>query len=520
MIIEKGFKAVKIIKGLKALNKTDNKAEAAKYIEELFSDEKGLFFKIGQYMGANPNAVKEIKKLSSRVKSHDNLDELKLKIQHYFKKDWDEIFLSIDSTSFSASLAEVYPATLLDGTKVAIKTQTLGIKEEVKGQLKLLGFMPTASKFSPIAKWGFDVKGYIDMIYSTLDDELDYIKEVNKQLKFQLNNSSRPEIITSKIYEEYSFDTIYLQSYLEGEHIGIIKKTWSKEDRRDVAKKLLKSFLETLFIDGHIQADTNHGNFLFSKNNIKEADTKVIYLDFGNFSSINEIFRKNLYNLVHSTIYQSEIDPIGYMIGMGLDGDKIMQIHSALPVLCNAILKPFISQYAFDMKNWDLKHDVDMILGENKWWFRSAGSVEFFTVLKSFLGFKNFLELLDVNISWQECFMNLDFSKKEEWIEYTPVVDVKTKYNFKSISKNLYIQIKKNDKIVVDLQFPIATLVDLESYVEDDVKLKLAESGINLKDLITKSLSSGCRPGDIFKLEVDEMDDTLAIEKEYHIWLN
>ena len=73
-MLKEGLKALKLIKGLKDLSseKEDHKKKvAANFINNMLDNEKGLFLKIGQFLGSRPEAMEEFKSLTkSKVRNH------------------------------------------------------------------------------------------------------------------------------------------------------------------------------------------------------------------------------------------------------------------------------------------------------------------------------------------------------------------------------------------------------------------------------------------------------------------
>ncbi|MBT3586583.1 MAG: hypothetical protein HN509_16865 [Halobacteriovoraceae bacterium] len=512
-MLKAGVKAFQMARGLKKLKKCGNERGevlAAKYLTQILENERGLFFKLAQYMGTNPSSSEQLKELSQRSSDTVDLDQVKNKIEESYHKKWDELFLSIDKKAFCASLGQVHRAVLLDGSEVAIKLQYPGIREEIEQQLKLFKLLPLANNLGPLKKWGIPIDEYRQMIRDVFDQELDYLSEIKNQLAFKENNKDYPWVVTSDILPQYKSSTIYLQSYLKGDNISQVAAKWSDTEKRLLGKRLLESFLINFFYHGFIQGDSNHGNFLFNR---QEDSVEICFLDFGNCATFSEKFRFALLKLIEITAQETDEDPLPYLIEMGFDPKKLTHIHCSLPLLCKSLLAPFLAPYAYKISEWQLEKEIELILGETKWWFRSSGSTEFFALIKAFLGVKNLIQKLEVPIFWSGILKQVAAPLSDSLKDYAVTSYSKESYTFNSIAKKLRISVTKEGIEKVNLTFPIATLLDLEDYIENDIAEQLEKRQISLKSLVQDSLQKGCLPGSIFDLKEE------TPSKRYHVWL-
>ena len=97
------------------------------------------------------------------------------------------------------------------------------------------------------------------------------------------------------------------------------------------------------------------------------------------------------------------------LVQVGFAREKLTPIKPQLSELLNIIFEPFLESRPYDLSQWRIKERVDQVLGEKKWWFRSAGNTDFFEIMKSFFGVVNLLEILEAKISWHEVMEAIDF---------------------------------------------------------------------------------------------------------------
>ena len=102
---------------------------------------QGLFIKYGQLISMLSFAIpeefrEELEALQDRVPQRP-IDSIVKRIEADLGKPLDQIFSNFNTTAMAAaSLAQVHEATLLNGERVAVKVQHIGIEKEVKSDLK------------------------------------------------------------------------------------------------------------------------------------------------------------------------------------------------------------------------------------------------------------------------------------------------------------------------------------------------------------------------------------------------
>ena len=73
--------------------------------------------------------------------------------------------------------------------------------------------------------------------------------------------------------------------------------------------------------------------------------------------------------------------------------------------------------------------------------------------------------------------------------------------SFQSAAKEIEIKVKENRKTKVNLKIPIRAIYDLENLMEEDLKKKLADKGVDYKKVIADYLRSSGEPQNLFFLE-------------------
>ena len=101
------------------------------------------FIKFGQILADRPDLISEnlrieLKKLQSSARPFDDEEAISI-IETELGNDVDNVFSYIDRKHIaSASIAQVFRATLVNGEKVILKVQRPGIKRKIELDLKLM----------------------------------------------------------------------------------------------------------------------------------------------------------------------------------------------------------------------------------------------------------------------------------------------------------------------------------------------------------------------------------------------
>ncbi|MFZ8933310.1 MAG: AarF/UbiB family protein [Bacteriovoracaceae bacterium] len=501
-MFKEGLSLLRLTKRFKQFIDSDNeesKKTAAHFINNLLDNEKGIYLKIGQVLGSKSGALDEFRVLTQSRQTAIELDVIVPYLEDIYRVEIATIFSEIDESIYPASIGQVHKGKLITGENVAIKIQYPHMKEKIKSQLKVLKLIPLVENVSPTKKWGVDLDSYYKMIEKTLEEELDYKKEIKNQKQYAQLNKDLTYLNISNIYEDISNDKVIVQSWEEGLFIHQIADLWSQKDRDLLGKNLLFIFFKNLLVDGFFQGDCNIGNYLFKKD--PNGEPIITILDFGNCATFESKKGLALCRIILDTIDEEDIDPIAALSLIGFDKEKLFHIKDTLPLLLQVIFEPFKASFKYDLTKWNIKNKVEIILGEYKWWFRSAGDTIFFQVIKSFFGTVNLLEIIGAKVSWKRTFMEVISEIKSEALRVNYPVTREDYTSFKTLAKNLNVIIKENGKEKVNIKMPASVILDLEEYLDSEVLEKLKNKGHNIHEIKKNILLTGGLPQIVFKLE-------------------
>jgi predicted unusual protein kinase regulating ubiquinone biosynthesis (AarF/ABC1/UbiB family) len=171
----------------------------------------------------------------------------------------------------AASIGQVHRATLPDGRAVAVKVQYPGVRAALEADLKNVeALVRTLTAAMPKT----DVRGLIDDIRATFEDELDYAHEAAVQQACAQRWSGQAGVVVPVVVPERCGARVLTTTWIDGAPFS--EACAASEALRDTWGQRLWDFTWTS-ITAHrwIHGDPHPGNFRFL------PDGRVAILDFG-----------------------------------------------------------------------------------------------------------------------------------------------------------------------------------------------------------------------------------------------
>lgn len=237
----------------------------ARQFRNLAADMGGVMIKLGQFISSRvdllpPEVLAELSTLQDEVPTID-FAIIRRRVEEELGP-LDQRFSEFDETPVAAaSLGQAHRARLPGGERVVVKVLRPGIHSLVATDLKALGVVAGwAMKFSFIARRA-NVPALLDEFSVVLWEELDYRQEAQNAARFHAIFESNSGIYIPQVYPDYSTERV-----LTLEDVSAIKITDFEAitaagiDRRDVARRLVNTYLEMVFIERFFHADPHPGN--------------------------------------------------------------------------------------------------------------------------------------------------------------------------------------------------------------------------------------------------------------------
>lgn len=219
------------------------------------------FIKAGQMMSVRPDvlppaALLELEKLQDSVEAFDTPTAV-LVIERELGGPLGQFFATISEEPVAAaSLAQVYVATLLDGTRVAIKVQRPDVLATVSKDLYVLRraaevFNGLVRRFAPQQRT--DYVALLNEWAIGFYTELDFKNEASNQnrLRRMLVDKKITSVVVPKVYDALCTRRILVSEWIDGKKLS----DCSVETIADVTPAAQEAFLTQLFEVGFFHAD-------------------------------------------------------------------------------------------------------------------------------------------------------------------------------------------------------------------------------------------------------------------------
>ncbi len=507
-LIKRGANLVKLgraVRELRRASSEEKKHWARNYLAESLGASRGIPAKVGQFMTMDSADAEQREVLNQSIPAL-SLEEVEEALAEAWGAPYTHFLSSLDPKGISASLGQVHFAKLKDGREVAVKIQYPEISKSVEAEMNIMGWLP---RVGPVAKWGFRMEDYRDVFWENLNEELDYLKEAEQQETYKKLLNPMKEVIVAETIGELCRPGILLQHREDGFSMDKAE-TMVLDQKRAMGRVLLKHYFHMIFNCGYVHADPHPGNFAFRKTG-RDGFALIVY-DFGSVLKIPEEVRLILLRMILALRRHEKLSPIDCLGAIGFDVDKLVDIKPALPALLSVLFEPFLQEAPFSAKDWELSERFDRIVGDLKWWFRSAAPPNLIYLMRILHGLSSMLNRLDVSLSWSFVLDQTCSDIFPDALQVTiPQIEKDGVVGFDGMARYLKINVVKSNGNKVRLTMPARVADELEEVIEPAVLESIRRQKIDLEKIQTRVVKSGFVPQEVFSL-VDE-------EREVKVWL-
>ena len=275
------------------------------------------FIKSGQMLATRADLlpieyVDELSLLQDSVPPFPNKRAMRV-IESELGRPVAEVFSSIsDDPVASASLGQVYRATLITGEDVAVKVQRPALEEAIAFDLELLRwlgrFMSRHPKFFP----GTDWLGAINEFDRVVHEEMDYKREAASADEFRHNFKGWAGIHVPRIFHEFSTTRVLVLEFISGIKVTDLAALRAAGHNPQLINELIyRAYFKQLLEDGLFHADPHPGNLLVM------ADGRLAVFDFGMMGRISDEFQRQIIDAFFH-LYNRDVSAIvDDLIGLG-----------------------------------------------------------------------------------------------------------------------------------------------------------------------------------------------------------
>ena len=227
------------------------------------------FIKIGQALGTRADLlplpyVKELALLQDQVPAYSTAEAF-ARIESELGRPVHEAYAEIDSEPIaSASLGQVYRARLSGGEEVAVKVQRPALAETISIDVAILyRLVKLTNRFFPKANENADWEGMLHEFYSTIFEELDYVKEGRNADRFRYNFRTWRPVRVPKVFWSHTTARVLTLEFIRGTKVVDIEGLRARRiSPVKVNRLLVRTYLKQLLEDGFFHADPHPGNLL------------------------------------------------------------------------------------------------------------------------------------------------------------------------------------------------------------------------------------------------------------------
>jgi ubiquinone biosynthesis protein len=191
------------------------------------------------------------------------------------------------------SVAQVHAATLLDGTKVAIKVQRPNIAKVIAHDGAILHDLARfAAKHVPDLA-GLNPVGVVQEFFATLAKELDFTHEAADAERFRKQFAGSATVVVPRVYHELTNSRILTMEFIHGLSVKDPEKLREAGvDPSALAKRFVELVYQQIFDFGFFHGDPHPGNIYILPGGV------IGFIDFGMMGSLTHEFRTSLAQLL------------------------------------------------------------------------------------------------------------------------------------------------------------------------------------------------------------------------------
>ena len=258
------------------------------------------YIKLGQILSSGegifpPELVAEFKLLRDRVPAED-FATVRATVEADLGRRLEEVFAFFDPTPLAAaSIAQVHPARLADGTDVVVKVQRPRVAQLVRDDLAAMSYLaPHLVGRIPIAVLA-NPPALIELFAETIVEELDFRLEAENMLDIAgiLVRTGQRAIVVPRPHPRLVTPRVLVMERLDGfawDEVGAMRAAGI--DTEAVLRAGVVSFLEGALLYGVFHGDLHGGNLFVQR------DGRVALLDFGITGRLDETRRLAFLRLV------------------------------------------------------------------------------------------------------------------------------------------------------------------------------------------------------------------------------
>lgn len=312
-----------------------------------------IFIKAGQVISTRTDLLpddvaEEIAKLQDRVPPFSGQIAKQI-VEQALKSPLENIFIEFNLTALaSASIAQVHPAKLLDGSDVVVKVLRPNIKKSIDRDLDLLGALARLAERYWKHTRQFKPQEIVDEIAHTLSDELDLMREGANASQLRRNFLNSPYLYIPEVFWDYCRTNVLVLERIEGIPIhNIAALRVAGVNMKKLAERGVEIFFTQVFRDSFFHADMHPGNIFVSREHVD--DPQYIAVDFGIVGSLTTKDQRYLAENMLAFFKRDyrRVAELHLASGWLSAGARVDQFEGALRAVCEPIFERPLKDISF-----------------------------------------------------------------------------------------------------------------------------------------------------------------------------
>ena len=312
-----------------------------------------IFVKFGQILSTRPDLipddiVNELIKLQDDVPPFSGKVAKEL-IESQLGESVETLFAEFDTTPMaSASIAQVHPATLHDGTAVVVKVVRPGIYKTIDRDMILLDQMARlVEKYSSEGRRLKPVE-VVEDYSNTIHAELNLQLEASNASQLRRNFDGSDLIYVPEVYWDFTRTSVMVSERIYGIPVADLEALKAQNTNMKVlAERGVEIFFTQVFRDSFFHADMHPGNIFVAHGSPEKP--KYIAIDCGIVGTLNEqdqnYLARNLLAFFNQDYYQ--VAQLHIDSGWVPSNTKVHELETAIRSVCEPIFEKPIAEISF-----------------------------------------------------------------------------------------------------------------------------------------------------------------------------